>query len=313
MRPFPLFVCVFLLASGTTGAQSTTEDGIRALLRGDDLAAARILSPLAYTDVHPDPVAQFFLAVMYETGRGVGRSLTACSLFVRAAVPANPFMEQSETMAAAIGAELGEPLAAKLCVAKDPGLPLPSSSGPGPSMHEQPGTADGVAAIAHGEYARAGAILKPIAEDWRGTDSAAEFFMAGLYDAGRGVPLDPLRACALYSRAGTNWNDAFGQEANRLVKASLQRGGGEFVQECQTLANLGLNNGPEPVTFDLGPEQSVAWTLATATVTYRGTVKHIQTGGGPPGAHFLPVQETELLTGPAHSIPRHFVEVFLWD
>ena len=54
-------------------AQSTTEDGIRAVLHGDYKAAVRILKPLADDFEHPDPVAQFFLAVLYEVGEGVRR------------------------------------------------------------------------------------------------------------------------------------------------------------------------------------------------------------------------------------------------
>ena len=65
------------------------------------------------------------------------------------------------------------------------------------TVSAQNGTADGVAALARGDYQRAVEILKPIAEDWRSEDAAAQFFMAGLYESGRGVPADPLRACAL--------------------------------------------------------------------------------------------------------------------
>ena len=64
-------VCVWTLLATSVVAQSTTEDGIRAVLRGDDGAAARILRPLADATGRPDPVAQFFLAVLYETGQGV--------------------------------------------------------------------------------------------------------------------------------------------------------------------------------------------------------------------------------------------------
>ena len=69
----------------------------------------------------------------------------------------------------------------------------------------QSGTAEGVAALARGDYQRAVEILKPIAEDWRSDDTAAQFFLAGLYETGRGVPADPWRACALYARAGSQF------------------------------------------------------------------------------------------------------------
>ena len=41
-------------------------------------------------------------------------------------------------------------------------------------------TADGVAALARGDYQLAFEILKPIAEDLRSSDRTAQFFMAGL-------------------------------------------------------------------------------------------------------------------------------------
>ena len=49
-------------------------------------------------------------------------------------------------------------------------------------VSSQTGTADGVAALGRGDYQRAVEILKPIAEDWRTNDTAAQFFMAGLYE-----------------------------------------------------------------------------------------------------------------------------------
>ena len=80
-------------------------------------------------------------------------------------------------------------------------------------------TADGVVALARGDYQRAVEILKPIAEDWRTEDSAAQFFLAGLYESGNGAPVDPLRACALYMRAGANHENPFGQEASKLLRS----------------------------------------------------------------------------------------------
>ena len=53
-------VCAFTLLPTSAAAQSTTEDGIRAMLRGEYQAAARILRPLADHAPQPDPVAQFF-------------------------------------------------------------------------------------------------------------------------------------------------------------------------------------------------------------------------------------------------------------
>ena len=89
-------------------AQSTTEDGIRAILRGDYQAAARILRPLADDAVRPDPVARFFLAFLYHTGRGVPFDhARACGLFLGAATRPNPFMEQSSAIVSVLQDQLG--------------------------------------------------------------------------------------------------------------------------------------------------------------------------------------------------------------
>lgn len=175
----------------------------------------------------------------------------------------------------------------------------------------QTSTADGVAALARGDYQQAIAILKPIAEDWRSRDAAAQFFMAGLYEHGHGVPADPLRACALYARAGSSYDSPFGRQASPLFAALLSRGQ-EFNDECQTLARVGINNGFEPATFQLGPGHSVEWTLAAATVTYEGRTKRAPAVYAESGARFFPLKYTELATGPNRSAERHFVEVFLW-
>jgi hypothetical protein len=123
----PVSLCV-----ETNVAQSTTEDGIRAVLRGDYHAAARILRPLADATGQSDPVAQFFLAVMFETGQGVRPDLLrACGLFLAAAAKAHPFSEQSAAIAASMRAQLGD--GAAWCVAdKWQGGP-PESFSLGPS------------------------------------------------------------------------------------------------------------------------------------------------------------------------------------
>ena len=114
-----LLVCVLTLIAVPAAAQSTTEDGIRAFVRGDYQAAGRILKPLADDPARPDPVAQFFLAVLHHTGRGVVRDESrACSLFMRAAAREHAFTEQSATLAAFMRELMGDG-AALLCVADE--------------------------------------------------------------------------------------------------------------------------------------------------------------------------------------------------
>src|SRR4029450_5460825 len=77
-------------------AQTTTRDGVQALLRGDYQTAARILRPLAEDSPQPAPVAQFFMATLYAAGNAVARrDLKACGLYLSASTPANPLMNQA--------------------------------------------------------------------------------------------------------------------------------------------------------------------------------------------------------------------------
>ena len=91
MRPFHAIALAVVLAPTSAAAQITTFDGVQALLRGDYEAAARILKPHAEGPSPPDPIAQFFLALLYDSGRGVARDqLHACSLYASAASAASP-------------------------------------------------------------------------------------------------------------------------------------------------------------------------------------------------------------------------------
>jgi hypothetical protein len=101
-------VFVSTLLATSVAAQSTTEDGIRAVLRGDYQVAARILRPLADDSVKPDPVAQFFLATLYEKGQGVRLNITrACGLFLQSASSRHAFSEQAAALANEIREQLG--------------------------------------------------------------------------------------------------------------------------------------------------------------------------------------------------------------
>jgi hypothetical protein len=176
----------------------------------------------------------------------------------------------------------------------------------------QTGTADGVAALLRGDYQRAVEILKPLAEDWRSRDTVAQFFMAGLYDSGNGVPANPLRACALYARAASTDQNPFSQEATKLFGAAISRGP-EFNDECMALVTVGFDSGFEPLTVDLAPGHFVEWRLSAATVTYDGHTKRTATLlSSLNGGRFLPVRYTKLETGSTRTIPRHFIETFVW-
>ena len=111
-------VCALTLLATPVAAQSTTEDGIRAVLRGDYHAAARILRPIADDAARPDPVAQFFLALVYDSNSGIGDNARACGLFLRASRQPGPFSEQAAALAATLRDQLGG-AAPMLCVAEE--------------------------------------------------------------------------------------------------------------------------------------------------------------------------------------------------
>jgi hypothetical protein len=70
-------------------------------------------------------------------------------------------------------------------------------------VQAQAAAADGVRALARGDYAMAAQILQPLADDERQPDAVAAFFLAALYQSGHGVNRDAIRACGLYLRAAT--------------------------------------------------------------------------------------------------------------
>jgi hypothetical protein len=111
-----LVVCLVagaLLVPGAARAQTTTADAVKAIVRGDYQSAVRILRPLAEDAPQPDPLAQFFMAMLYESGHGVARNQTrACGLYLNAAKPANPLMSQSLDLARSLQEHFGGAAAA---------------------------------------------------------------------------------------------------------------------------------------------------------------------------------------------------------
>ncbi len=107
---------VLVLAPWLAHAQTARDDAIGALARGDYETAARLLRPLADNASQPDPAAQFLLAILYDTGRGVARDMSrACGLFLDATKPANPLMQTASQLSNDAREQLG-PAASLLCV-----------------------------------------------------------------------------------------------------------------------------------------------------------------------------------------------------
>jgi hypothetical protein len=184
--------------------------------------------------------------------------------------------------------------------------------------HAQTSPADGVDAFLRGDYQQAAAILKPLAEGSRDPDHVAEFFLAAMYQSGRGVPVDVTRACALYMRAGSmrmfsNGVSPFARQADGLLRGLRLSLGREQFEDCSLLANIGFDHRFEPVTFSLEAGHWITWDLRGVTISYQGreTRKPMQLAVG--RVAYLPIQHTELQVGPTRSDRRHFIEVFLWQ
>jgi hypothetical protein len=108
-------VTLALLIPCAAAAQSSTSDGVVALIRGDYATAVRILRPLAEEVAEPDPLAQFFMAHLYGAGLGGvdGNPIWACGLYLRAARASNPLAAQSLTIATDVQGD--SPVLRSLC------------------------------------------------------------------------------------------------------------------------------------------------------------------------------------------------------
>jgi hypothetical protein len=134
MRLHRILLVLALTVPSAAAAQTSTVEGVQAIVRGDYASAARILRPLAEAAREPDPLAQFFLATLYETGEGVARNhIRACGLYLKAAAVSNPVAGQSAALAAAIYEQ--SPTTRDLCVAASMGTwfePVPAAFTLGP-------------------------------------------------------------------------------------------------------------------------------------------------------------------------------------
>jgi hypothetical protein len=81
-------------------AQTDTAEGVAAFVREDYERASEILKPLAERWPDPgDPVAQFFMAMMYESGHGVSAdAVRACVLYAQADIRDALFQTQAHRL-----------------------------------------------------------------------------------------------------------------------------------------------------------------------------------------------------------------------
>ena len=164
------------------------------------------------------------------------------------------------------------------------------------------------------DYARAAAILKPLAETPWQPDQRAAFFMAVLYDSGLGVSPDPLRACALLVRASISHDTPLGTAAMALIPARQRTLGRDEFETCLWRASAGFDDRFEPVTFMLDQGHWIAFDVKGTTIAYQGVEKRIN-------APFGQAMSTCALcrfamrrshAGATFSTRRHFVDIFKW-
>jgi hypothetical protein len=175
----------------------------------------------------------------------------------------------------------------------------------------QTSTADGVHAFLRGDYETAAAILKVPAEHAQPPDPIAQFFLATLYDSGRGVTRNQPRACGLYLSAGST--------ANLLTPQAL--GIADVIREPWSTAARDLLcapanthpwSEPQPASFALGPRHSLRIDASGATIAFEGVERRTMGRNGGAGMVFLPVQYTPLDVSQPVAVRRHFIQTFIW-
>lgn len=168
----------------------------------------------------------------------------------------------------------------------------------------QPSRDEAIRLLVAGDYQHAAEVLRPLADDPVKPDPAAQFLMAILYDTGRGVPRNVMRACGLYRQAAAH--GPFTQTAAEL---------GRMLHEDSPVPEEMCSAAPAhelpDASFTLGPNHSVHYTSNSIVVRYQGDERRIMTGNLP-GVVPLPVRYTPLdVTRPVRE-RRHFIQSFFW-
>jgi len=182
-----------------------------------------------------------------------------------------------------------------------------------PVASAQTTTADGVHAILRGDYQAAAAILTPLAERSPRPDPIAQFFLASLYDSGRGVPArNPLRACGLYLSAAASASP-LQQLALDIADAIREPIASAAARERFCVpANVRPWGEAQPASFSLGPGQSVRLDAVSTTVVFEGVEHRTGASRSGPGIVYLPIQYTPLDVSRPVAVRRHFIQSFVW-
>ena len=251
-------VLVVVLLPATVTAQSVT-DGVLAIVTGDHDAAVRILSPYADEAKDPDPLAAFFLATLFHSGRvrGDDNYLRTCGLYQTAArTTGSPVARQAELL-------------------------LRDLAGPG-----------------------ATALFWELCEQSRRDHQ----------NTAQSRQEPSALACAMYARGIRPGSSPVGDwQAGVLNGSYLDRMPQTRFQECLLAGGtLGLHHGFEPVTITVEPRYWVSIDLLGVTVADHGNEKRFEQVWAGPGAVFLPVRYTQLLSGPLRNQRRNCIEIAEW-
>jgi hypothetical protein len=177
------------------------------------------------------------------------------------------------------------------------------------SAGAQTTTADGIQALTRGDYATAARILRPLAEDAAQPDPLALFFMATLYESGRGVALNPIRACGLYLRAATSKNPLLSQS---LVLAQLIHRDLPPVRDLCAAASSYAWQDPPARSFTLGQDHWARLGREGFVVGYKGAQETAAITMGGPGWAYVLIRHTPLDVSRPVAMRRHFIEFFFW-
>ena len=286
MRAIRTAVLAVLFLPATVAAQSVT-DGVLAIVRSDYETAVRVLTPYADNASDPDPLAAFFLATLYHSGRGVKvDDVRACSLYQTAGrTDGSPVASQAEALLLDLTRSGASALFWELCEQsrREHRSTAAARTGTGaPPQDTRTTTEAGIAAFVRKDYGVAAQTLAPAAEDWPLDDGAASFFMGLMYENGLGVAQDDFRACAMYTR-GLRGSPVGDWQAGVLHASYMTRMSQPQFEECMLVGGtLGLHHGFEKATITLEPGYWVSIDLLGATVSNHGNEKRIDSVMGRP-------------------------------
>src|SRR5262245_32542865 len=173
-------------------------------------------------------------------------------------------------------------------------------------------TFDGVQALLRGDYEAAASILKPLAEDPSQPDAIAQFFLAALYDSGRGVARDRRRACSLYASAASAANPLAAQALEIVQNFTESMPSPAAVAALCVPANTLAWGEAPPASFTLGAGHWIRLDAGTTTIGFQGVEHRKVAERSGPGIVFLPVQYTPVDVSSPAAMRRHFIQSFVW-